>query len=95
MKKILFNTAEWIRDDFRSHPFRFTIEMLSWALSISAAILFSLTVPNVPFFVYLTMTITSCAMYAWSAWNRGSFGMLANYLLITAIDTAALLRLLL
>jgi len=34
-------------------------------------------------------------MYAWAAWTRGSFGMLANYLLLTAIDSVALSRVLL
>jgi hypothetical protein len=33
-------------------------------------------------------------MYAWAAWNRKSFGMLANYLLLTAIDTIGLFRIL-
>jgi hypothetical protein len=95
MKKILVNITEWIKDDFRSHPFRFAVEMLAWAMSIGAALLFALTVPHVPFLVYLTITISGCALYGWSAWSRGSFGMLANYLLLTTIDTIALSRYLL
>jgi hypothetical protein len=90
MKKITINIMKWIGDDYRSHPFRFAVEMLAWALSIGGAVLFAFTVPNVPFLLYLTITITGCALYAWSAWNRGSFGMLANYLLLTALDSYAL-----
>ena len=90
MKKILFNIAEWIGDDYRSHPLRFAIEMLAWAMSIGAAVLFAFTVPNVPFLVYLTITITGCGLYAWAAYSRRSFGMLANYLLLTTIDRDAL-----
>ena len=90
MKKILFNIAEWIGDDYRSHPFRFAVEMLAWAMSIGAAVLFAFTVPNVPFFVYLSVTITGCGLYAWAAYSRRSFGMLANYLLLTTIDSYAL-----
>ena len=94
MKKILFNVAEWIGDDYRSHPLRFAIEILAWAMSIGAAVLFALTVPNVPFLVYLSVTITGCGLYAWAAYSRRSFGMLANYLLLTTIDSVALSRIL-
>jgi hypothetical protein len=94
MKKILFNVAEWIGDDYRSHPLRFAIEILAWVLSIGGAILFALTVPNVPFLVYLSITITGCGLYAWAAYSRQSFGMLANYLLLTTIDSYALFNVL-
>jgi hypothetical protein len=36
--------------------------------------------------------IMGCSMYAWAAWTRRSFGMLANYLLLSAIDTIGLIR---
>jgi hypothetical protein len=94
MKKVLFNIAEWIGDDYKSHPLRFAVEMLAWAMSIGGAILFAFTVPNVPFTLYLSITIAGCAMYAWSACNRGSFGMLANYLLLTTLDSYALFNVL-
>lgn len=80
--------------DYQSWPFRFVIEIMAWAMSIGANILFALTVPDVPFMLYLTVTVTSCAMYAWAAWTRGSAGMLANYLLLTTIDSFALSRVL-
>jgi len=38
--------------------------------------------------------ITGCAIYAWAAWTRRSFGMLANYVLLTTIDSIALIRML-
>jgi hypothetical protein len=92
---ILSKVAEWIGDDFRSHPLRFAVEMLAWAMSIGAAVLFALTVPDVPFTLYLSVTISGCAMYAWAAYSRRSFGMLANYLVLTTIDGVALSRILL
>ena len=95
MKKIAINVYQWIGEDYRSHPIRFAIEILAWALSIGGAILFALTVPNVPFILYLTITVTGCALYAWAAYSRQSFGMLANYLLLTTIDGYALSRVLL
>jgi len=33
-------------------------------------------------------------MYAWAAYTRQSFGMLANYILLTTIDTVGLIRML-
>jgi hypothetical protein len=40
------------------------------------------------------MWISGCMMYAWAAWTRQSFGMLANYVLLTTIDSIGLIRLL-
>jgi len=34
-------------------------------------------------------------MYAWAAYTRRSFGMLGNYLLLVAIDSVGLTRMLL
>jgi hypothetical protein len=85
-------TLAWIARDWRAHPLRFAIETWAWAFSILAAVLFAATVPNVPFVLYLTITVVNCALYAWAAWSRGSFGLLANYLLLTAIDSIALIR---
>jgi len=31
-------------------------------------------------------------MYAWASYTRKSFGMLANYILLTTIDTIGLIR---
>jgi hypothetical protein len=38
--------------------------------------------------------IGGCAMYAWAAFTRKSFGMLANYVLLTTIDSIGLIRML-
>ena len=83
---------DWIVQDWRANPPRFLIEAWAWAFSIFAAILFAATVPNVPFVPYLIITVANCTLYAWASWSRGSFGLLANYLLLTAIDSVALIR---
>ena len=84
----------WISDDFRSHPFRFGVELIAWVISIGCAITMALTVPNPPLLVLYPIWITGCAMYAWAAYTRKSFGMLANYILLTSIDTVGLVRML-
>ena len=87
-------TFEWIRDDFKSNRIRFAIELLAWAISIGCAVTMALTVPNPPLLALYPVWITGCALYAWAAWSRKSFGMLANYILLTSIDTFGLIRML-
>lgn len=85
----------WIKEDWQSSKFRFCVELLAWFMSIVANVMFALSVPNVPFVLYLSITVSGCAMYAWAAWTRKSFGMLANYLLLTCIDSVGLMRVIL
>jgi len=87
-------TLEWIRDDWNSNPFRFVVELLAWAISIGCAIAMAVTVPNPPLLTLYPIWILGCAMYAWAAWTRKSFGMLANYLLLVTIDSVGLTRML-
>jgi hypothetical protein len=94
MNDILLNTFDWIRDDFKSNRFRFSIELLAWAISIGCSITMALTVPNPPLLTLYPIWIAGCAMYAWASWTRKSFGMLANYILLTTIDSVGLIRML-
>jgi hypothetical protein len=94
MNDILLNTFSWIRDDFKSNRVRFVIELLAWAISIGCSITMALTVPNPPLLALYPVWITGCAMYAWASWTRKSFGMLANYCLLTTIDSIGLIRML-
>jgi hypothetical protein len=87
-------TIQWIRDDCKSHRVRFVIELFAWAISIGCSITMAVTVPNPPLLTLYPIWIAGCAMYAWAAWTRKSFGMLANYLLLTTIDTVGLIRML-
>lgn len=92
MNDFLFKTADWIKEDFRSHRFRFYVELFAWAISIGCSIVMAATVPNPPLIVLYPIWILGCSMYAWAAYTRRSFGMLANYLLLTTIDTVGLIR---
>ena len=94
MIKLLKPTFDWIRDDFKSHPVRFCIELLAWAISIGCAITMAATVPNPPLIILYPIWITGCILYAWAAWTRKSFGMLANYMLLVTIDSIGLIRML-
>lgn len=87
-------TIEWIKNDWCSNKFRFIIELLAWAASIGCSITMAITVPNPPLLALYPIWIAGCGMYAWAAYSRKSFGMLANYLLLVTIDTVGLLRML-
>ena len=87
-------TLDWIKDDYTTNPIRFIIELVAWAISIGCSLTMAATVPNPPLIVLYPIWITGCAMYAWAAYTRKSFGMLANYMLLVGIDAVGLIRML-
>ena len=94
MIEFLKPTFDWIKDDWNSNRVRFVAELFAWAISIGCSITMALTVPTPPLLVLYPVWITGCAIYAWASYTRKSFGMLANYLLLTTIDTIGLIRML-
>ena len=91
--KALGRVAKFVEEDWTSNPVRFILELIAWALSIGASVVMALTVPNPPLLMIYIFWVIGCGLYAWCALTRGSFGMLANYLLLTAIDTYGLIQL--
>ena len=85
----------WIAQDYCKHPVRCVVEIVGWAMSVGANLLFMLTVPNVPFVWFLSLTVASSAIFAWALWTRNSLGGLANYAFLVAVDTVALIKILL
>ena len=85
---------KFILTDFKSNPLRFIVEVVAWTLSIAASAIMALTVPNPPLLLIYILWVVGCSLYAWASFTRGSFGMLANYLLLTAIDTYGLIAIL-
>lgn len=94
MNDTVHEIFRWIRNDWRSHPLRFCVELMAWAISLACSVTMAVTVPNAPLLVLYPLWISGCAMYSWAAYSRKSFGMLANYILLTGIDTVGLIRLL-
>ena len=94
MNDVLVSSFGWIKEDYKSHRVRFCLEVLAWAISIGCSITMAATVPNPPLLTMYPAWITGCAIYAWCAYSRRSFGMLANYILLTTIDTIGLIRML-
>lgn len=94
MNDLFYNLFEWIKDDWKSYPVRFIIELVAWGISIGCSLAMAFTVPTPPLLVLYPLWIAGCSMYAWAAYTRQSFGMLANYLLLVAIDSVGLMRML-
>jgi hypothetical protein len=94
MNNIFYGIFSWIKDDYKTHPVRFYLEVLAWAISIGCSIIMAVTVPNPPLLALYPAWIAGCAIYAWCAYSRRSFGMLANYILLTTIDSIGLVRML-
>lgn len=92
MNDILSGIFQWIKEDWKSNHVRFALEVVAWALSIGCSLIMAFTVPDPPLLLLYPLWITGCAIYSWCAYSRRSFGMLANYLLLTAIDTIGLVR---
>ena len=89
---VVVDIYKWAEKDYKEWPFRFVIEVVAWAISIGCSITMALTVPTPPLIFLYPVWILGCSMYAWAAWTRGSFGMLANYILLVTIDTVGLTR---
>ena len=94
MNELLKPTFDWIRDDYSSNRIRFILELLAWAISIGCSLTMAITVPSPPLLALYPVWITGCIIYSWCAYSRKSFGMLANYVLLTTIDTVGLIRML-
>lgn len=94
MNDLILRGFNWIHDDWKSGRVRFIVECVAWAISIGCAIAMAATVPTPPLLILYPIWIAGCAMYAWAAVTRKSFGMLANYLLLTTIDIVGLIRML-
>ena len=92
--KIFEPTFEWIKNDYVSYPFRFIVELLAWAISIGCSVTMAITVPNPPLLYLYPIWIIGCSLYAWAAYTRKSFGMIANYMLLVTIDSVGLIRML-
>ena len=91
----LSGTADYVKKDFHAYPLRFCLELLGWAISLGCSLTYAITVPHLPFIPLYMAFITGCLIMAWCAYTRGSFGILGNYLILSIIDSAGLIKLLL
>jgi len=94
MNLILHNILSYIKNDYSTNPLRFVVEVTAWMLSIGCSVTMALTVPTPPLLILYPIFISQCIMFGWCAYSRRSFGMIANYALLVAIDCVGLVRML-
>ena len=94
MNLILLNILSYIKNDYSTNPVRFVVEVTAWMLSIGCSVTMALTVPTPPLLILYPIFISQCIMFGWCAYSRRSFGMIANYALLVAIDCVGLVRML-
>ncbi len=94
MNSVIGNIWAYIKKDYAEYPLRFFAEVFAWACSVISAIIFAVTVPDIPIVPLYLMFISGCCAAAWTCWTRGSFGLLANYSFLIVIDIVGLLKLL-
>ena len=84
----------FIKDDFYSNKIRFFLEVFAWLCSIVTSVIFAVTVPDIPVVPLYSIFIAGCIATLWTAWSRGSFGLVLNYSFIIAIDAYGFIRIL-
>lgn len=89
----LRSTGSFMARDYHEWPLRFCLELVAWAGSVGCALGMTLYLPTPPLLPLYAAWVTSTAIYAWSSWTRGSFGMLGNYGLLLCIDCVGLYKL--
>ena len=87
------STIDWMKRDYNEWPLRFCLEILGWFGSIGCALGMTIFLPNPPLLQLYCIWVASTLIYAWAAWTRGSFGLLANYALLFCIDMVGLIKL--
>ena len=86
------NSWSYIRQDWESNKVRFLVEVFAWACSVVSALIFAITVPNIPVVPLYAIFISGCCASAWACWTRRSFGLLANSSFLVTIDSIGLIR---
>lgn len=87
-------TLKFLRDDWKSDPLRLTLETVNWALNLAIALIFAITIPNVPLIVVYPIFFAALSISIYSAISRGSFGLLITSITLYIIDVVGFIRLL-
>lgn len=87
-------TLKFLQDDWKSNPLRLAMETVNWALNLAIALIFTITVPNVPLLIVYPIFFVALSISIYSAISRGSFGLLVTSITLFIIDAIGFIRLL-
>ena len=79
-------TVKFVKDDWHSHPVRLCFEIVNWFLNVVIVVIFTATVPDVPYLIVYPLFFVCLSISIYSAYSRGSFGLLLTSLTIFLID---------
>ena len=87
-------TLEFLQADWKSNPLRLTLETVNWALNLAIALIFAITIPDVPLLIVYPIFFVALSISIYSAISRGSFGLLITSITLYIIDIIGFIRLL-
>jgi hypothetical protein len=95
MKLALQTTVQWIKNDWHSNPWRLAGETWNCVATLTAAIIFAITAPNVPFLWTYPIWLSGTILMIFCGISRGSMGIVVLSVCMTIIDLSGYIRLLL
>ena len=87
-------TLQFLQADWKSNPLRLALETVNWALNLAIALIFAITIPDVPLLIVYPIFFAALSISIYSAISRGSFGLLITSITLFAIDIVGFIRLL-
>lgn len=87
-------TLQFLRTDWKSNPLRLALETVNWTLNLTIALIFAITIPDVPLLMVYPIFFVALSISIYSAISRGSFGLLVTSVTLFVIDLVAFVRLL-
>lgn len=90
----LKKTFEFVVKDWQSNSLRLVLETINWALNFATALIFAITVPNVPLHVVYPIFFLALTISIYTALSRHSFGLLITSITLLLINIVGYYRLL-
>ena len=85
-------TVKFVQDDWASNPLRLILETINWLANLAVALIFAVTVPNVPLDIVYPIFLVALMISIYSAISRESFGLLMTSITIFIIDVVAYIK---
>jgi hypothetical protein len=92
LKATISDAYNFLKDDYKTYPFRFIVEAVCWIAVVINTILITIYVPNVPWLICYPVWITACIFGMWTSYTRRYSVGVMSCALYAIIDSAGLYR---
>jgi len=89
------NAIVWVKEDWKSNPWRLSAETYNAFTALATAIIFALMAPDVPYNITYPLWLSGTFLMIFCGISRGSFGIVVMSIVMTIIDTFGYIRFLL